>query len=241
MAIELTASGIPGLDNILGGGLPKNRLILVSGPAGSGKSTFSLQFLYHGILGEDEPGIYVTFDEKPENVRNDALSYGWDLKSLEDQGLLVMIDGYSYRAGVSSTEKYATKLEVDELLTMLIEVIDEIGAERVVIDSITALALSLNDETQIRKEILKFGAILSNLTCTTLMTSEMQKKGEVSRYGVEEFMAQGVIVLDYQFGQRGERSISVRKMRGVKHSMIERPFKITNNGIVVYHNETFYR
>ncbi len=241
VGIRRTPTGIEGLDRILGGGLPAERLTLVSGPAGAGKSTFALQFLYYGALNEDEPGIYVTFDEKPENVRNDMMSYGWDLRELESQGLLAMVDGFSSRAGVSSNEKYTTELEVDELLTVLIELIDEIGAERVVIDSITAVALSLQDEVSIRKEILKLGAVLSTLTCTTIMTSEMTKKDEVSRFGVEEFMAQGVIVLDYIFQRRGIRTLQVRKMRGIKHSTIERPFKITDRGIIVYPNELIYR
>ncbi len=238
--IRQTPTGIPGLDEILGGGLPAERLTLVSGPAGAGKSTFALQFLYHGALNEDEPGIYVTFDEKPENVRNDMLSYGWDLRGLEKQGLFAMVDGFSSRAGVASKEPYTTELDVDELLTVLVELIDEIGAERVVIDSITAVALSLQDEVAVRKEILKLGAVLSTLTCTTIMTSEMTRKEEVSRFGVEEFMAQGVIVLDYIFAQHGMRTVQVRKMRGIKHSTTERPFKITDRGIIVYPNELIY-
>ena len=100
--------------------------------------TFGLGFLVHGVMHEDEPGIYVSFDESLDNVRNDALSYGWDLKALEDQNLLAMIDGFSERAGLKSPEKYTIELEVDELLHELIRLIDSIGAERVVIDSITA-------------------------------------------------------------------------------------------------------
>ena len=238
--LELTSSGIPGLDHLLNGGVPKERTILVAGPAGAGKSTFGLQFLYAGIVQEDEPGIYVSFDETLANVRMDAASYGWDLKALEDQNLLAMIDGFSGRAGVRSNEKYTTKLEVDELLTMLINLIDSVGAERVVIDSITALALSLDDELMIRKEILKLSAVMSSLTCTTLMVSEMKTDQEISRFGVEEFMAQGVITLKYEFGSRGARTIQVRKMRGISHSLEEKPFLMTSNGVVVYPDEKIY-
>ncbi len=238
--LDLTPSGIPGLDDLLNGGLPKERTILVAGPAGAGKSTFGLQFLYAGIVMEDEPGIYVSFDETLRNVRMDAASYGWDLKALEDQNLLAMIDGFSGRAGVRSKEKYKTKLEVDELLTMLINLIDSVGAERVVIDSITALALSLDDELLIRKEILKLSAVMSSLTCTTLMVSEMKTDQEISRFGVEEFMAQGVITLKYEFGNKGRRSLQVRKMRGIQHSLEEKPFLMTSNGVVVYPDEKLY-
>lgn len=238
--LERVSTGIEGLDTILTGGYPKERTILIAGPAGAGKSTFGIQFLVSGIVEEDSPGIYISFDESLENVRNDALSYGWDLKALEDQNLLAMVDGYSERAGVASNEQYITKLEVDELLNHLIHLIDSIGAERVVIDSITAIALSLDSELVRRKEILKLSAVMSALTCTTLMVSEAIRTDEISRFGIEEFMAQGVISLRYDIGKSGRRSLQVRKMRGVKHSLQERPFLITDNGIEVYPEEELY-
>lgn len=238
--LEKVSTGIDGLDIVLQGGYPKERTILIAGPAGAGKSTFGLAFLVGGILQEDEPGIYVSFDESLHNVRNDALSYGWDLKALEDQNLLAMIDGYSERAGVSSSEKYIVRLEVDELLNELIGLIDSIGAERVVIDSITAIALGLDSEIKRRKEILKLSAVMTALTCTTLMISEMKEDTEISRFGIEEFMAQGVITLRYQFRTFGRRSVQVRKMRGVKHSLKELPFIISNKGLSIYPDEELY-
>ncbi len=238
--LERVSTGIAGLNSVLGGGYPKERTILIAGPAGAGKSTFGLAFLVNGILQEDEPGIYVSFDESLDNVRNDALSYGWDLKALEDQNLLAMIDGYSERAGVGSKEKYTIKLEVDELLNELIGLIDSIGGERVVVDSITAIALGLDSEIARRKEILKLSAVMTALTCTTLMISEMKIESEISRFGIEEFMAQGVITLRYRFGTYGRRSLQVRKMRGLKHSLKEIPFIISNEGLSVYPDEDLY-
>jgi len=121
-----------------------------------------------------------------------------------------------------------------------VEIIDKTAAERVVIDSITALALSMPNEQQIRRQILKLSAVMSSLECTTILTSEMSR-GEVSRFGVEEFMSQGVIVLNYEFRNSvGIRSLNIRKMRGIKHEMIERPFSITSSGIEVYSDEQFY-
>lgn len=238
--LKRVSTGITGLNQILAGGYPEERTILVSGPAGCGKSTFGIQFIVSGIVEFDSPGIYCSFDESLENVRNDAASYGWDLKALEDQNLLAMVDGYSERAGVQSGEKYVTKLEVDELLNLLIRLIDSIGAERVVIDSITAIALSLENELIVRKEILKLSAIMSALTCTTLMISEAINAQDISRFGVEEFMAQGVIALKYEFGATGRRTIQVRKMRGVQHSLQERPFIISDKGIEVFPDEDLY-
>lgn len=238
--MDRISTGIHGLDEILGGGYPRERTILVAGPAGAGKSTFGLAFLVHGILNEDEPGIYVSFDESLANVRKDAASYGWDLQALEDQNLLAMIDGFSERAGLKSPEKYTISLEVDELLNELIKLIDGIGAERVVIDSITALALGLDGENPRRKEMLKLSAVMSALTCTTIMVSEMREDKEISRFGIEEFMAQGVLALKYEHSKRGRRSLQVRKMRGVKHSMKEVPFLMKSDGLWAYPDEEIY-
>ncbi|MHA1188384.1 MAG: ATPase domain-containing protein [Candidatus Heimdallarchaeota archaeon] len=183
--IERVKTGIPGLDKMLNGGLPKGRTILLSGPAGAGKTTLATQFIYRGVLDQGDPGIYVTFDESPKTVRQNFTSYDWKLESLEKENLLALVDGFSMRAGVASK----IRLEIDDLLTTLISLIDELGAERVVIDSLTALALSLESEMRIRREILKLSAVMSSLKCTTIVTSEMSQSGEISRYGVEEFMA----------------------------------------------------
>jgi KaiC/GvpD/RAD55 family RecA-like ATPase len=147
--MELVETGIVGLDNILSGGIPKGRTILVSGPAGAGKSTFGLQFLYHGIVAGGESGIFISFDEHPAHVREECMNFGWNLSELEKDNLLVLLDGFSPRAGVSSNEKYQTPVDVDELITQLVEIIDKTSAERVVIDSITALALSMESEQHV--------------------------------------------------------------------------------------------
>ena len=110
-----------------------------------------------------------------------------------------LFDDSADRIPTNCPEKYTIQLEVDELLNELIRLIDSIGAERVVVDSITALALGLEGENQRRRQILKLSAVMSALTCTTLMVSEMKEDAEISRFGIEEFMAQGVITLKYQF------------------------------------------
>ena len=239
--IARVKTGIPGLDKMLNGGLPKGRTILLSGPAGAGKTTLATQFIYRGVLDYGDPGIYVTFDESPKTVRQNFASYDWKLESLEKENLLALVDGFSMRAGVASKEKYSIRLEIDDLLTTLIALIDELGAERVVIDSLTALALSLESEMRIRREILKLSAVMSSLKCTTIVTSEMSQSGEISRYGVEEFMASGVIVLDIQeVNQRLVRSIYIRKMRGIDHELVRRPFEMTQNGCVALSTETLF-
>lgn len=238
--MEKISTGIKNLNEVLDGGYPKERTILIAGPAGAGKSTFALAFLVDGILRNDEPGIYVSFDETLDNVRADALSFGWDLKGLEEQNMLAMVDGFSPRAGIESNEKYKIELEVDEMLNLLIDLIDNIGAERVVIDSITAIALGLSEELIQRKEILKLSAVMSALSTTTLMISEMKTEAEISRFGIEEFMAQGVIVLKYLFAKSGRRTLQVRKMRGVDHNMSEMPFMMSTKGLECFPHEELY-
>ncbi|MCY3411121.1 MAG: circadian clock protein KaiC [Candidatus Heimdallarchaeota archaeon] len=238
--LDRISTGVKNLDEVLGGGYPRERTILIAGPAGAGKSTFGLAFLVDGILRADEPGIYISFDETLENVRADALSFGWDLKDLEEQNMLAMVDGFSLRAGIESPEKYKIELEVDEMLNLLIDLIDNIGAERVVIDSITAIALGLNEELVQRKEILKLSAVMSALSTTTLMVSEMKSDSEISRFGIEEFMAQGVIVLKYLFSKSGRRTLQVRKMRGVEHNMSEMPYIMNASGLEVFPYEELY-
>lgn len=238
--VEQIPTGISGLDKLIAGGLPKHRTVLVSGPAGAAKTTFGLQFIYHGIVEEGETGIYITFDDRPANVRMDCANFGWDLAALEEQGLLILVDGFSGRAGVHSDEEYQTPTDVDELLTKLITWIDQIGAERVVIDSITALALSLPDETARRREILKLSGVLASLDTTTIMTSEMGDSGKISRFGFEGYMTQSSLVLRYEvINNASVRSISIRKMRGVKHAMTTHPFNLTPTGIVVYDSERY--
>ncbi len=239
--IARVKTGIPGLDKMLNGGLPKGRTILLSGPASAGKTTLATQYIYKGVLDYGDPGIYVTFDENPKTVRQNFSGFNWRIESLEKENLLALVDGFSMRAGVASKEKYSIRLEIDDLLTTLIALIDELGAERVVIDSLTALAISLESELRIRREILKLSAVMSSLKCTTIVTSEMSQSGEISRYGVEEFMAAGVIVVDIkEVNQRLMRSIYVRKMRGIEHELVRRPFMLSGDGCEALSSETLY-
>lgn len=236
-------TGVYGLDELVEGGFPQGRTILVSGACGTGKSIFSMQFLYRGAVERQEPGVFVTFDESPENIRSDMLRFGWNLEELERHNLLAIVDGASARAGAPSAEEHSlnpSELDVNRVLTEILTVARRIGAKRLVLDSIAALAFYLPSHHELRKSVLRICQTLSRTGLTSVVTTELYeqpvKEGELhfSKYGVEEYVVDGVVLLNIAgTGAQAERTLYVRKMRGTKHSLETHPFEITEKGIVV--------
>lgn len=238
-------SGIPGVDDLFHGGFPKGKTILLSGPPGSGKTVFGMQFLIAGALA-NEPGILVAFDDLPSHVRKDMESFGWggveELESI-DPPLLTIVDGFASRVGLTSTERFQIRANVDSLLITLMDVLRKTGAVRIVIDSLTTLSSASRSVEQVRKEILTLSAILGEQGCTTLLTAELggvsssaQLLGAVGRFGIEEYSSQGAIVLNYVEREDGEfvRTILVQKMRGHRHIFGWREAEISEDGFTVY-------
>jgi KaiC/GvpD/RAD55 family RecA-like ATPase len=234
-------SGIPGLDELFQTKeFPKGRQILVTGPPGSGKTVFCLQFLLNGALHYDEPGILVSFDDLPRHIRTDMSSFGWNVAQLEREfnpPLLTMVDGFSARVGLSTDERFTIRANMDSLLLVLTEILEQTGATRVCIDSISTLSTIVKDPASVRKEILTMGSILGEQGCTTLLTSE------VFEQGVAEYSAQGLIRLTYTELPTGEyrRAILVQKMRGVAHDFGWKEFRITKEGIKIFPDRTVGR
>lgn len=245
------SSGIYGLDPLIGGGFPRGRIILVSGGCGTGKTIFAMQYISRAIMENDEAGVYVTMDERPDHLREDMLEFGWDLKKMENQGKLAIIDASAARVGVSSDEKYAlptTGIDVDRLLMKIIQVAEQLGATRIVIDSTAGLGLHLKGEDEIRKAILKMSYLLGRMNVSVLITSEVTEQSfgsgpmSFSKYGVEEYVADGVIILHYLgIGTESNRSLFVRKLRGTNHIEDILPMQITPKGIVVKKPEEAYK
>ena len=236
-AMRRVRTGIYGLDELIQGGFPQGRSILVSGTCGSGKTTFGIQYLYMGAEVYGEPGIYVTLDERPNLIREDCLNFGWDLRKLEAQNMLQIIDGTVARLGFPTEEEFtlpSTALDVDKLLLEILAAIKRFGAKRIVIDSLAALGLSLRSEDEIRKAMLKISYLLGKAGITSVLISEISEEKKYSKYGIEEFLVDGVIILHYLgVGGSTTRALQILKMRGTKHSEYLHPMEITDKGIVV--------
>lgn len=244
--MERDPTGVEGLDNMIEGGFPRGRTVLLSGGCGTGKSIFGLQYLYRGATDYNEPGVYVTVDERPELTRQDMLRFGWDIKSLEDQGKIVMLDLTGTKIGVQTDEKYAmsSTLDIDRLVLKIMQTAGEIGARRLVIDSLPALGFRMKDEQEVRTMILKLTYMIRKSDLTAVLISEIPEQTpgsgpmQFSKYGVEEYVADSVILLHYLgMGTDTNRTLYIRKMRGTKHVEDIIPMHITETGIKLVNPE----
>lgn len=239
-------TGITGLDALIEGGFPEGRSVLVSGACGTGKTIFSMQYIYAGAATYSEPGIYVTLDERPDLIRQDVLRFGWDLKKLEEENMIQIIDGSISKLGMPSEEEYslpATGFDLDKLLIEIMRTTKRIGAKRVVIDSIPSLGFNFENVHEVRKAVLKLSYMLMKSGVTSIMTSEIQEgANKFGKYGVEEYVVDGVIVLHYLgLGTKSNRTLHVRKMRATKHSEELHPLEISGKGIKVHSIEEDYK
>jgi len=238
-SIPRIKTGIPGLDEILNGGFPENSTILITGEAGSSKTIFGFQFIYKGAELYNEPGIFVSFEEEPEYLRRETKSFGWDVEKYEKDKLIIIVDGVSNTYGSPTKEPFALErgITANDFIRYIYRLARAINAKRLVIDSIPSLALTLKRESHIRLTLLKLKALFPEIGVTTLLITEGPdpEAGKLSRYGVEEYVADGVIILG--FFERSielKRYLLIRKMRGIKHSMRKYPFELTHKGIEIY-------
>lgn len=224
------ATGIRGFDELTGGGLPRGRTTLVTGGAGSGKSLFGIEFLVRGARAYGEPGVLLTFEETEADLRENVASLGFDLAQLERDGLLV-IDAMH----VDATEIVTTgAFDLDGLFIRLATAVDEVGAKRVVLDSIEVLVNAFDNEAIVRAEFGRLFRWLKARGLTAVVTGERGREGQLTRFGIEEYVSDCVIVLDHRvLDDISTRRLRVAKYRGSTHGTNEYPFLITSAGFTV--------
>lgn len=230
--VEKVRTMIEGFDDISRGGLPKGRTTLVSGTSGTGKTLLAMQFLYNGITIFDDPGLFVTFEESPNDIIKNALSFGWDLQTLVDQGKLFILDASPDPEG----QEVAGDFDLSALIERIQYAIRKYKAHRVSIDSVTAVFQQYDAASVVRREIFRLAARLKQLGVTTIMTTErIDEYGAVARFGVEEFVSDNVVILrNVLEGERRRRTAEILKLRGTTHMKGEYPFTITSEGINIF-------
>lgn len=230
MAIKRVKTGIPGVDEMLGGGLPESSVTIVGGSPGIGKSNFALQYIYNGIEKYNEPGIYLTVEDVPENIRNYAKEFGWDLEKYEKEGKLAIVAQPIY--GPDEKKGGSKPKDAPETLG---EAIVRVKAKRIVLDSVTLFKYLFKDETSRRINLLNFIKQVKDAGCTTVMVAEQhESSGEVT-YLDEHFLADGLILLFWsRHKEKNERCFRVIKLRGSRINADIRPLDISDKGITVY-------
>ena len=229
LTIPKSPTGIKGLDEITGGGLPAGRPTLLSGSAGAGKTLFATEFIVRGATEFNEPGVFMMFEENAEELTDNVRSLGFDLKKLVSRKKLILDHVHIERSEIEETGQY----DLEGLFIRLGHAIDSIGAKRVVLDTIEALFTGLPDHAILRAELRRLFRWLKNRGVTALITGE---KGDASitRFGLEEYVADCVITLDHRVdGQISTRRLRVVKYRGSSHGTNEYPFLIAEHGFSV--------
>lgn len=227
--LQKTPTGIRGLDEIATGGLPKGRTSLVCGNAGCGKTILAMEFIARGAMQFNEPGVFMAFEETPDELEKNFLSLGFDLKKLIARKLLAVDYVYIERSEIEETGSY----DLDGLFIRLGHAIDSIGAKRVVLDTLEVLFAGLSDQAILRAELRRLFRWLKEKGVTAIVTGE-RGQGMLTRYGLEEYVADCVILLDLRVQEQiATRRMRVVKYRGSKHGADEYPFLIDEHGLSI--------
>ena len=222
-------TGIHGLDEITLGGLPQGRPILVCGGAGCGKTLLGMEFLVRGATQFGEPGVCLSFEETAEELASNVASLGFDLADLIKRKKLVIDHVNQDRSLIEETGEY----DLEARFVRLGHAVDSIGAKRVLLDSVEALFAGLDNEGVLRSELRRMFQWLKERKLTAVITGE-RGRSTLSRHGLEEYISDCVILLDYQVTETVlTRRLRVVKYRGSTHGMNEYPFLIEQDGISV--------
>jgi circadian clock protein KaiC len=231
--VEKIPTGIRGFDEVLEGGVPKGRTLLITGSTGTGKTVFANEFLYRGITEYNENGVFVTFEEHPGDIIKNVRNFGWDFDHLIKQEKLLFVD--------ASPDDFQTIITGEYDLSVIFErikyAINKVQAKRIAIDAISMLFSKIPNKEIVREMIYHICNELKKLGVTSVITAEKSIRGKkkVSRYGVEEYVVDGVVELALVPGQQQFlRNMFIIKMRGVGYRSGTAMFEITNKGLEIF-------
>ncbi len=226
-------TGIAGLDPLIEGGFIRSSVTTLCGDSGTGKTIFGLQYLYEGATKHNQPGLYISFEEHKHSMFRNMRRFGWDLAQLEKEKKLLVIEYPPYEV-----DQFASQESV------IHDLIDRLGIERMVVDSVTPLALLYDDEQKRRQGLLRIIERIRSWDTTSLLISE--SAGDISigtpkaRYGIE-FLSDGLIYLyNVRHKNYRERALEIVKMRGTAHENKVCPMKITPNGMEIFPKQQFF-
>ncbi len=235
VSMERVQTGIPGFDELVKGGIPRRNIVLISGGPGTGKTIFSQQYIYNGLL-KGEPGVLVALEEHPVQVRRNMMVFGWDVRKYEEEGMLAIVDAFTGGVGeAAKREKYVVRSVDDmaELIDVIRMAIRDVGAQRVVIDSVSTLYLS--KPSIARMILMQLKRVLAGMGTTALFVSQVSVTERGFGGPGVEHAVDGIVRLDLdEYDGRLIRSMIVWKMRGTSHDMRRHPFEITDKGIVIH-------
>ena len=224
--------GIEGLDQMIQGGIPQRHLIVTIGSAGTGKTTFGLQFLQHG-LQNGENAVFLTLEQSHDAILDTADDRGWGFEAYEEQGQLAIVD----------LDPVEMANSLDNIRGELPDLIEKFGADRLVLDSVSLLEMMYDDQSRRRTEVFDFTRSLKRAGVTTMLVSEASETNPfASRHGIIEYLTDAVFILQYVRSDASETrlAVEIQKIRNANHSRETKPYEITNDGISVYQQANIF-
>jgi circadian clock protein KaiC len=224
--------GIEGLDNMIQGGVPQRHLMTTIGSAGTGKTTFGLQFLYHGLQQGDN-AVFITLEQSHESIIDTANEWGWGFDEYEAEDSLAVVD----------LDPVEMANSLDNIRGELPELIKDFNADRLVLDSVSLLEMMYDNPAKRRTEVFDFTRSLKEAGVTTFLTSEASESNPyASRHGIIEYLTDAVFILQYVRGETRETrlAVEIQKIRNANHSREMKPYEITSDGLSVYQQANIF-